>query len=411
MKNKYCICVDWLEVSCYGGFISKEGFYIDGKYYSVVREERETAMFKRYYIVKFRGLDIAYIRQEPRLQRMKKGLTCVKLSNRVLYCEDYIPILMGILKSLNLRYHGLTRLDIAFDCNYFCDGRKPSKFVRDYVFKPLDEIGGVYLAGCKTFKIHGGKSIGDDGTINYLSFGSNSSCKRGYIYDKTKELQEVKDKPWIRDMWQKNGLISDDKMHVWRSEISIKCQGKDLLNLDTGQLFPLHPNYLATYENVKKIFHFYAAKVFDFRINQGQKNRRNFSRLNLFDKAIDITCLPKRVNNACDSGRSEKACKNKLERLSRTYVDLSEGYRSALAGSIEFLSQLSSIKAARYGSEQYKQYLDVFASCRFLSDEDIAYFMACDEACETRRAVDPDRLYQLYLNERSRRALVELEIE
>lgn len=409
--EKYCICVDWLEVSCYGGFISKDGFFIDGKYYSVVMEQRETAMFKRYYVVKHKGLDIAYIRQEPRLKRMHAGLTCVKIANRVLYCENYVRICMGILQELGLRYHGLTRLDLAYDCNKYYDGRKPSKFIRDFIMKPLDKIGGMYLASSAHYSLHGSKSIGDDGTLNYIAFGSVRSDRRGYIYDKTKELEEVKDKPWIREMWEMNGLKNDKKNHVWRSEISIKCSGKDLLNLDTGVLFPLHVKYLDTYENVKKIFHYYAAKVFDFRINEGQKNRRHFSRLGLFDSSVDITCLPKRVSNKCDSGRSEKVCKNKLMQLSRTYTDMSDSVRHSIAAAIEFVDNLCSIKTARYRENQYKHYLDTFACCRFLSDEDIAYFTACEEVAQRKRETDAEAIYQLYLDRRAQRALKELEYD
>ena len=37
------------------------------------------------------------------------------------------------------------------------------KFIMDYVHKPLSEKGGMYLANCKEFSIHGRKSIGNDG--------------------------------------------------------------------------------------------------------------------------------------------------------------------------------------------------------------------------------------------------------
>lgn len=407
--EKYCVFVDWLEVTCYGGIISRDGFFVDGKYYSIHEENRETAMFKRYFIVKYKGLDFAYIRQQPRLARMKKGLTCVKLANRVLYCEKYIPFLLGLLKELHLQYHGITRLDLAYDCNKFADGRRPSKFIRDFLFKPLDSVGGIYLAGCRTFKVHGSKGIGDDGTINYISFGCSSSDKRAYIYDKTKELNEVKDKPWIRDAWSRNGLVSDGKIHVWRSEISIKGQGKDLLNLETGQLFPLNPKYLYVYENIVKVFHFYASKVFDFRINTGQKNRRNFSHLCLFDKAIVVTCVPKRVSNLCDSGRSEKVCKNKLIKLSKTYIDLSTSVRHNIGTTIEFLESLSAIKQARHSAELYKHYLDTFACSRFLTDEDFAYLEACSQKADAAREDYAEWLYNQYLERRGARAMCELE--
>ena len=66
----------------------------------------------------------------------------------------------------------------------------------------------------------------------------------------------MKDKPWIRETWEKNGLINSDSVHVWRSEISIKADGKDLLNMGTGELFRLSPRYLEAQEQVEKLVHF-----------------------------------------------------------------------------------------------------------------------------------------------------------
>lgn len=399
MSARYCIAVDWLEVCCYGRDLEPSFFSWEGRHFSVEQEDRETPLFKSFFEVKRNGLVWAQIRQNPKSGVMKKGLTIIKLSNRVLYHEKYVPFLMHMIQVLGLYYKGLTRLDIAYDCNEFYCGRKPSRFVHQFVTKRVDEKGGMYVPKMKEYDFHLKKDIHTNGMINYLAIGAKSSKKRGYIYDKTLELEEVKDKPWIREMWEKNGLISDKKTHVWRSEISIKAQGSDLLNLETGQLFALHPNYLATYENIKKIFHFYAAKVFDFRYNSGEKNRRDFARVCLFDTSVDCTCLPKRVNVCADSGRSEKACKNKLEKLSRTYIDLSEDVRTSLSHAIAWIGNLSSIKAARYAAECQKHYLDTFACSKFMAEEDFAYLQACEEASSAKRYEDrvAELLYERYL--------------
>lgn len=400
MAARYCIAVDWLEVCCYGRDLEPSFFSWEGKHFSVEQEDRETPLFRSFFEIKRNGLVWAQIRQNPKSGVMKKGLTIIKLANRVLYHEKYIPFLMHMIQALGLYYKGLTRLDIAYDCNEFYCGRKPSRFVHQFVTKRVEEKGGMYVPRMKEFDFHLKKDIHTNGMINYLAIGAKGSKKRGYIYDKTLELQEVKDKPWIREMWERNGLISDKKTHVWRSEISIKAQGSDLLNLETGQLFALHPNYLATYENIKKIFHFYAAKVFDFRYNNGEKNRRDFAPLCLFDTSVDCTCMPKRVSVCADSGRSEKACKNKLEKLSKTYVDLSQDVRHSLASAIAWIGNLSSIKAAKYAAECHKHYLDTFACSKFMAEEDFAYLQACEELSNAKRYEDrvAELLYERYLS-------------
>ena len=393
----YCISVDWLEVCCYGAPLQEGVYTINGMRYQIVDEQKKTRVFNKLYRAVYRGLDYFYIQQQPASAALKKGLTLVKVANRVLYSEKYVSLLLDFLRAFNLLYKGVSRLDIAYDCNTFFNGRSPKKFLRDYICKPLEQKGGIYLANVKKHVTFFEKSISSDAQYSYIKFGMGTGGRSAYMYDKTKELDEVKDKPWIRKMWADNGLVSNEKTHVWRSEISIKAQGKQLLNLDTGQLFSLHPSFLDTYEKICKIFHFYASKAFDFRINQGQKNRRHFPPIRLFDTRIDVTCVPKKVSIAADTGRSEKVCRNTLERVSRTYIDLSDSVRHSLAAAIEFMGNISAIKGARYGQEQYKQYLDVFASCKFITEEDIAYFHAIEAAREAKEEISVEEFYEKYI--------------
>lgn len=393
----YCISVDWFEVCCYGNAIEEGIVVANGQRYRIVDEQKHTRVFKKLYKVIHRGLEYFYIQQEPISSALKRGLTLVKVANRVLYSEKYISLLLDLLKALHLQYKGVSRLDIAYDCNYFHGGRSPKRFIHDYICKPLEQKGGIYLANVKKHVTFFEKSISSNTRYSYIKFGMGTGGRSAYIYDKSVELREVKDKPWIRKMWADNGLIDNDNIHVWRSEISIKAQGKQLLNLDTGELFALHPSFLDTYEKICKLFHFYAAKAFDFRINQGQKNRRNFPPLRLFDPNISVTCVPRKVSISADTGRSEKICRNTLQRVSRTYLDLSDSVRHSLAAAIEFMGNLSTIKAARYGQEQCKQYLDMFASCKFITEEDIAYFHALEEARLAKEEISVEEFYDKYL--------------
>ena len=370
---------------------------MNGKRYQIVDEQKSTRVFKKLYKVIHRGLEYFYIQQEPISSALKRGLTLVKVANRVLYSEKYIPLLLDLLKALHLQYKGVSRLDIAYDCNFFYDGRSPKKFIHNYITKPLGKKGGIYLANVKKHITFFEKSISSNTRYSYIKFGMGTGGRSAYIYDKSVELREVKDKPWIRQVWEDNGLIDNDDVHVWRSEISIKSQGKQLLNLDTGELFALHPSFLDTYEKICKIFHFYAAKAFDFRINRGQKNRRNFPPLRLFDPNIIVTCVPRKVSVSADTGRAEKVCRNTLQRVSRTYVDLSDSVRHSLAAAIEFMGNISAIKEVRYKQEQYKQYLDVFASCKFITEEDIAYFHALEEARKAKEEISVEEFYDRYL--------------
>ncbi len=140
-------------------------------------------------------------------------------------------MLYDLISTLHLTYKGITRLDLCYDCNYFSNHKSPAKFIQDFVFKEVGKNGYIYRKGSSKFTCHGSKTSTSSSKITSIAFGSNNNKVRQYIYDKTIELEEVKDKPWIREYWELNGLISDEKTHVWRTEISIKSQGMDILNL------------------------------------------------------------------------------------------------------------------------------------------------------------------------------------
>ena len=200
------------------------------------------------------------------------NIVLVKIHNRFLYSQNYIKLLYSICATFKLSIKGLTRLDLCYDCNNFHDGIKPHKFIKEFVTAEFDSPRYIYKVGAKQFRVYGGKSVSSTTKFTGIEFGSGKSSKRCYIYDKTRELEEVKDKPWIRQYWHENGLISDAKTHVYRAEISIKCDGMDLLNMSTGELFKLSPEYLRSQPAIEKLFHFYAARMFRFH-RKGKQTR------------------------------------------------------------------------------------------------------------------------------------------
>lgn len=397
MNKKYCVSVDWLEFSCYGNDIPVGNYVIDGRQYQVVDSDKHTRTFKNLRYLLYHGIKYASIRQNPRSSALKQGLTLIKLSNRVLYSTEYVRLSYALMRYFHLQFKGISRIDIAYDCNTFFDGRNPAKFVHDFLFKDPASVGGIYRANGKQFSAYGTRTSCSASKITSIKFGSDNSDVCSYMYDKTIELNEVKDKPWIREMWQKNGLISDEKHHVWRSEISIKASGKNLVNLDTGELFALSPHYLTHYDNIVKLFHFYADKYFDFRQSTGQKNKRHYRKVELFDTSIDITCKPKKVSTKCDTGRSEKVCKNTLQRIVETYTDMSDSCRTSFYEAIKFMEQVSGIKSAISRRKDYENYLSHMKAVKFFDELDIAYMEILEQGRKEREELDAEYIYQCYV--------------
>lgn len=396
--EKYCISVDWLQVCCLCNGIT-EGEYLSKNYrFDVKMSELQTAMFEQLFIVRRMGKEVAVIQHKPRSPKLNKGLTLIKIDNRVLYSTEYIRLLYELMEVLNMNYKGITRLDLCYDCNKYTNGRSPSRFINQYISKEVGEKGYIYRRGSDKFAAYGSKSKSSKAKVSSIRFGSGKSRIGTYIYDKTIELQEVKDKPWIREMWKENGLVSNEKEHVFRSEISIKAEGMDILNMSTGELFRLSPIYLEHYNNIVKLFHFYAAKYFDFRICNGQVNRRNYDKLQIFEIYEKVTCKPMQISSSCDTGRMEKICYNKIKKLSETYSELAEPRRKALQCALDFLSELSGVKMGIVAQQHYKQYLDNLKGCYFYDWHTLAYLATIEEARKSKQELQAIETYALYEN-------------
>lgn len=381
--RKYCISVDWLQVCCYSNNLE---FLLDNDYYNKVDslpywlelQPLKTRSFARLIRVYTKiGNDwheCADILAVPRSTMLNKRIVLVKIHNRFLYSQDYIKLLYNICATFKLSIKGLTRLDLCYDCNRFHNGLAPHKFIKEFVTAEFNSPRYIYKVGAKEFRVYGGKDVSSNTKFSGIEFGSGKSSKRCYIYDKTRELAEVKDKPWIRQYWQENGLISDEKTHVYRAEISIKCDGMDLLNMSTGVLFKLSPEYLKSQPAIEKLFHFYAARMFRFRRKGKHTRVRDYDRIELFEDSPVITCKPKKVCANADTGRTERICVSTLSKLSYQYSDLSQEYSSALSRCITFLSEVAGIKYAKEKLAKEIQGIEAFKGVQFKEQDYIEYF-------------------------------------
>lgn len=381
--EKYCISVDWLQVCCYSNnlaYLLNNDYYnkVDSLPYWLELQPLETRNFARFIRVHTKvGNDWRYcadILAVPRSTMLNSNIVLVKIHNRFLYSQNYIKLLYDICDAFKLSIKGLTRLDLCYDCNSFHNGLKPHKFIKEFVTAEFDSPRYIYKVGAKQFRVYGGKSVSSATKFSGIEFGSGKSSKRCYIYDKTRELAEVKDKPWIRQYWQENGLISDEKTHVYRAEISIKCDGMDLLNMSTGELFKLSPKYLQSQPSIEKLFHFYAAKMFRFHRKGKHTRVRDYDRIELFENSPIITCKPKKVCVNADTGRTEKICVSTLSKLSCQYSDLAQEYSSALSCCITFLSEVAGIKYAKEKLAKEIQGIEAFKGVQFKEQSYIEYF-------------------------------------
>ena len=403
--NNYCISVDWLQI--YGTRNLDPipvTLYGLGRNYDVKERDIPTSIWTEVYDIEHRGREVATFYRCPRSSALDKFGCTLKLANRVLYCKEFVGILYQLLDLLNIRYQGITRLDLAYDCNTLYGGRSVPELLMDFFsHQPFCE-GHIVRKGSRKVQVIGSRSNLGVTRISGMRWGSPQSDIGAYCYNKSLELLEVKDKPWIRDVWVENGLVnlwnkaqfdampeskrkklitlgdSEDfvQVPVWRFEISIKGHAKDLLEINTGELFKLNLDYLNSQTKIENLFYTYAARVFDFRISTGQSQIKNYKPLQLFERVTAVTQKPIQLNMFADTGRTEKIVVNKLEQLRETYSDIAGVNDHALEVALQFVRTVSGHKAALVRLQKEAQYLANIKGFKFYEEKDFTWLQFVD---------------------------------
>ena len=369
--EKYTINVDWLEVyTKVRGGIPTDVREIGTHKFCAVREDKQAANWGCLQSIYMDKQKVATAVSEPRQSIIPRDAVLIKLENRVLYTKQYIQILYDIIDVYRLTYKGITRLDLCYDCNKLHNGRSVKKLIKDYMTTGPEDDNHLYRTGSKRWTAYGCKGPSSSSEVNGIRFGSRESDRGAYIYNKTLELIEEKNKPWIVDLWKRVGLVSEVRVEdlnkmsekerekqtemnsllsyvktpVWRFEISLRGHGKDLLNMSTGEIFRLSPDMLVSKQAVERLFYIEAAKLFDFRIKSGHKRIRDYEKLQIFENEPVVECKPYNICRQLDTGRSEKVCYNKLSRLMEEYSYASDTRVRTLATALEFIREIAGVK-------------------------------------------------------------------
>lgn len=294
---KSTISIDWLQVLCTTSremshlkedYVSPQAdewgnhrkYHVcEPKEYTIGYEFQKSVMYKKYCV--------AHIAWCPRASNRDKSQCSIKLANNVLYTAQWHFILGDIAKALGWNIIGLTRLDIAMDCNFFMHGLRPEVFIHKY----LSKRNSTYIrCGSNKFSIYGEKHMKTT-HIDYIRWGSRSSGVCTYLYNKSKELREKEMKPWIVDRWRSAGL---DVKNVWRIEFSISSGGRGLKDAETGLIHTLFIDDIDTQENVRAIFHTYAKQYFNFKqtSNKKQEYVKDMKDATLIDTSSALSMKP-----------------------------------------------------------------------------------------------------------------------
>lgn len=344
---KRCINIDWLQLYCIEQFGYALSSALVSHNFTVMNKGLKTRHFQEMLEVYRDGYKIFEIQHLPYSIKNSKtgngvwypGACLIKLDNRQCYETDCVSKLCDILLSLNITIKSISRLDICSDFQYFDNGLKPENLIKNF----LKEI--YWKCGTANFTVIGNQK--QKNSYEYIRFGSGNSPINCYLYNKTKELADVKEKPYIRDAWASAGY--DETKDVWRLEFSLKSDakhmiicdsvilknGKDYYNKTTGEILecsaivkedargtlreiiPINISTIDRRDEVMRLWNKLAAHYFVFKHNDGKTIKRNAKKVELFNiQTCDTNCALIRLTDAIESGRMEKIVQNYLHKMS-----------------------------------------------------------------------------------------------
>lgn len=242
-----CVNIDWLEVYALEPLLERrDADYFRSHGWQVIEREYGTPMYHEMFTLEDQfGFAILEVRRKPKSTKDKGGLFdingChIRLTNRTCYFPNAAQLLSDFLLQHGYEFMRISRLDVCLDFKRFDSHDYPAQFVRRYMQGKYSKINQARLTA------HG-EDTWSERCWNSLSWGAKNSPIRTRFYCKSLELQEVKDKPYIRQAWFESGLIDNPinctshnpdgsiyKPKIWRLEFQISSAVK--------RWFVIHPD-------------------------------------------------------------------------------------------------------------------------------------------------------------------------
>jgi hypothetical protein len=209
--NIKAVCgIDWLSVSGHVGDFSAVNNI------SVCETKNKNDVFQKVKSITLAGEKVATLMYTPHSAILHPALCLLKFENKILYCSDANAIIQLTITELALSNVKISRVDIYTDFRYTLYCLEPETLIHHFIEDKILKI------GRSKFALHGDKTLRNE--LSYLRFGGHSSMISVYMYNKTKELNEVKNKIYIRQLWSETGF--ETERDVWRIEFSINPQGE-----------------------------------------------------------------------------------------------------------------------------------------------------------------------------------------
>lgn len=243
-----CINIDWLECYCLESQ-PRDVEYFTSLGFEVVERDYGTRVYKEMFTIYYEGQPFVEVRRCPAAAGSSAAAkffdprAChLRLCNRTCYCYNAGELMRDFLNRHGYVFMNLCKIDLAMDFELFDSGDVPLKFLERYLKGRYSKVNQCNIA------VHG-KDEWDGRNYNSVSWGSKQSPVFTRFYDKTMELKEAKDKPYIRQAWARCGLVDDFialtkrdehgvfyQPRIWRLEFSISSSVKNWVCFDVDTL-------------------------------------------------------------------------------------------------------------------------------------------------------------------------------
>jgi hypothetical protein len=225
----------------------------------------------------------------------------LKVANKFLYSPGIFDLLKLIESTYDLKFIGFSRIDIAHDFNYFSGCLDPELFIKKVANEKFIKKG---LANYKFIAKNRSRLV-----YEYMRIGSDKSDLVGYLYNKTSELDQVKNKPYIRETWDRNALeVNKD---VWRLEFSIKGNSWQIIDKISGENLSHTTAMLKNTDLLIQIYSYCVDRIFTFYYNENKIRKDRNEKVVLFNYFKNAILLEKWCELE-DSTRGDRILINKL---------------------------------------------------------------------------------------------------
>jgi hypothetical protein len=315
-RHRSVTCLDWLQMDSRGTIQISEKYPIKDTY-------KSTLVFKKLYEIHNHNFYVASLVSQPIASFLPRDLNLIKMLNKELYYYRPCFRLNTIIHEIGLLPLQPSRIDLAIDFNHFAYGFKPETLIYNFFNNKFLKV------GMTNYIINGNQEKFNK--THYLKFTKKDCNVDVYLYNKSKELREVKNKPWIAEMWKRAGL--DLSKDVWRLEFSLHNPRFIVRDNVTGITDRFNWLMLDNKEYLNTVIYSLINKYFDFRRNTYIKDRKAMPKVKLFMGINDTTITWDRSASMV-SNKADKLFLKKLgllnDEVREIYTDIEKDTNSVI---------------------------------------------------------------------------------